>query len=213
MTERGMLFSGPLVRAILDGRKTETRRPVTASSSRAIDGDGRAASWPDLSNCVGDETLFTMVDDDHAHDGNGERWISPHWKAGERIWVLETHAPKYFDDGSTAYAADWTVNAADVVNPPKWTPSIHMRREHSRINLLVTEVSAERIQDITWQGARAEGVGTGREGFRYHRVLVDQFQLLWDQIYRDRVNAAGEDLGLGWTANPWVWTIKFEVVA
>lgn len=230
--ERGMPFSGPLVRAILDGRKTETRRPVTRSSSRVVDGDGRKASWPDLSNCVGDETLFTTVDDDLAPDGIGERWVSPQWEAGEKIWVRETWLPIGTGaDGSVLVrfnadsmgvrfdsdkAREWMSMERERASKRKrrrkgnW-PSIHMPKWASRIDLLVTDVRAERVQDITEAGALAEGIQCGvLESIQAERRA---FANLWDQIYRDRVNGAGESLGLGWAANPWVWLIKFEVVS
>lgn len=83
----------------------------------------------------------------------------------------------------------------------KGRPSIFMPRWASRISLLVTDVSAERVQDITDMGALHEGISTN-EG----KPLRDAFQMLWDQINGKREGAA-------WGANPWVWVIKFEVIS
>lgn len=204
MAERPILFSGPLVRAILDGRKTETRRLVTRGTSRVGRGkfedlDLSAAYRPDVHH-----PLESTNADLEVPRGLGTSRIYARISTDYVLYVRESYAPRYFDDGSHAYAADWTGAAADLVTEPKWTPSIHMPEAAARISLRVTEVLAERLQEIDEAGAQAEGFAHEPcpSGLRVSSRA--QFQLIWDSIY------SGEQ---AWAADPWVWRIKFEVIS
>ena len=182
MKERPILFSGPLVRAILEGRKTQTRRLVKPQPDGQPIVDASDGAW--------------YVD--------GGMWCRrcPFGAPGDRLWVRESFCPRYFDNGAPAFAADWTGESADCVSKPKWTPSIHMPRALSRIDLEVTAVRVERLQDITEEDAAAEGVHPmprpPRSGGPSHRC---SFEVLWDEINGYRA---------AWASNPWVWVVEFR---
>lgn len=194
MKERGMIFNDEMVRAILGGNKTQTRRIVEEKFY------GRA---------VAAELLAKHC---------------PYGQPGDRIWVRETYRVhgKATDVATLVYRASvrnsWTEQThrvpAEVCNKPvseKWTPSIHMPRWASRILLEITNVRVERLNDISECDARDEGVPpagsllpdhpgtflTPNGDFAMAKVA---FQRLWESIY-------GEE---SWSANPWVWVIEFE---
>jgi hypothetical protein len=225
--ERPILFSAPMVRALFDGTKTQTRRAVKP----------RDLAWMD------------------EHQGlrelcNAER--CPYGQPGDRLWVKETfahwHAPELFGGrmiptvafragsqvrrpppGPSVPLDQWPLGWSDDVKPAalKWTPSIHMPRRFSRITLEITDVRVQRLQEITEADAVAEGVapnwcgplgkgpnGTGTEGWlgdswiHYGRSVDDEpahsgresFESLWNFI-----NGAG-----AWAANPWIWALTFK---
>jgi hypothetical protein len=203
--ERPILFSAPMVRAILDGTKTQTRRVVTVpwhKSTRALPYE---PYWVDDDG----ELLFC---DEYGDYHTATRCMAPYGHPGDRLWVRETHAPAYFDDGRPGFRADWTGAAADVVPEPKWKPSIFMRRHDSRITLDVTSVRIERLHKITAEDARAEGVQLGVQmpcrvnGEPGTVVIFDPikaYAVLWDSIN-------GKRPGCAWADNPWVWRVAFE---
>lgn len=131
MKERPILFSAPMVRAILDGRKTQTRRVVKLRNGQYMPPSEKA-------------------------DINGWRQMlrnCPYGQPGDRLWVRETHFDaKRLNEGRILYRADGDVSRFG------WTPSIHMPRSASRITLEVTGVRVERLQDISEADAVAEGV-------------------------------------------------------
>lgn len=192
--ERGMIFNDEMVRAILGGNKTQTRRIVEEKFY------GRA---------VAAELLAKHC---------------PYGQPGDRIWVRETYRVhgKATDVATLVYRASvrnsWTEQThrvpVEVCNKPvseKWTPSIHMPRWASRILLEITNVRVERLNDISECDAGAEGVPpagsllpdypetflTPKGDFAMAKVA---FQRLWESIY-------GEE---SWNANPWVWVIEFK---
>lgn len=192
--ERPILFSGAMVRAILDGRKTQTRRIV---KDRHID-----AAPP---------VAFFQFLRDHC----------PYGQPGDRLWVRETWAqPAALDPGPTVYRADYSASVpAGFENVPPadaiaWKPSIHMPRAACRLVLEVTGLRVERLQDITYDDAIAEGMfdpgsirdtypPTGETGEQLGRRLKHpqrSFALLWEEL-----NGAG-----AWDANPWVWVVEFR---
>ncbi|WP_455826569.1 hypothetical protein [Pseudomonas graminis] len=200
--ERPILFSAPMVRAILEGRKTVTRREVKKQAAL----DCLAAGF---------EPAFLAL------PGNAD--LCPYGKPGDRLWVRETWYCDHFevmrgpylkpddldigealDDGTLVYAADGlTPYEADQ---PIWRPSIHMPRWASRILLEVTKVRVERLQDISRADIRAEG-------------LQCPLELASDDVspnYRDWYPAAWRELwestGGNWEANPWVWVVEFKRV-
>lgn len=186
MTERGMIFSAPMVRALLDGRKTQTRRPVKVPEKSQKMRSMHGGVW--LPNSAGEDV-----------------WInSPYGVHGDRIWVRETLTAK---DEFMVYAADFgRIDCGDMDWPSctekrKTIPSIHLPRLYSRITLEITEVRVERVQEISHEDAVAEGVAL-IEGapLRNQRLTVPQhiFAHLWDSIYGS------------WDANPWVWVYGFK---
>ncbi|ELZ9401814.1 hypothetical protein PJ699_004774 [Klebsiella pneumoniae] len=199
ITERGMIFNGEMVRALLDGRKTQTRRPIKWKQTRFTEIGERedGSKWP------------WSEDAEHACDF----WHPcPFGAVGDRIWVREAFRvhSRATDVATLVYKASernsWTEQTRRVpvavcnkpATPEKWTPSLHMPRWASRILLEITGVRVERLRSMSQDDARAEGViaasGPMEAGLA--------FRELWDSIY-------GEE---SWKANPWVWVIEFKRV-
>jgi hypothetical protein len=205
MSEKPIIFNIDMVRAILDGRKTQTRRickPLTLNYPK------------------------------HAYpDETPEQWLArwnykPLYQVGDILYVRETWAEVTslsdpFHSGGNALAAgidSWFYYKADNKKLPngfKWHPSIHMPKGAARIRLRVTDVKPERVQEITEDDAIAEGIGglfldeiAYSDNPKYEvpmerqTLATDQFELLWNSIYDER--------GQGWDKNPWVWKITFE---
>jgi hypothetical protein len=195
MSEKPILFSGPMVRAILDGRKTQTRRVLKPQP----EADG----------------LYHDMKAAH----RALRWLK-----GDRLWVREAFAIGFDydaedkpigDEPKLFYAATNAVRWFDTEtdewrDAPRWKPSIHMPRWASRITLEVTGVKVERLQDISDADARAEGVERDSDGWRDYLEPSTQccataktsFLTLWD-----RINGPGS-----WEANPWVVAVAFRVL-
>ena len=189
MTERPILFNGDMVRAILRGQKTQTRRPVKPQ--------------PDM---VRPRKRFD--------DARWKSWSCPLGKPGDRLWVRETFA--YEPDFGVAYRAD-EGDEFPGMERQKWTPSIHMPRALSRITLEITDIRVERVQDISEEEARAEGIEAldGRfvsadlcDTARWYDMSMGDarciYAHLWDALY-----AAYR---LGWSVNPLVWVVTFKRV-
>jgi hypothetical protein len=206
MKERPILFSAPMVRAILDGRKTQTRRIVKDRRPWA------QQAIPKLTAFVpsADRSSFGMkvgYQGDPLAGHVGTIWC-PYGAPGDRLWVRETFGGD--DICGYAYRADHPEQKrfeGDGEQPDSpWRPSIHMPRAASRILLEVTDVHAERLQDISEDDARAEGVeafARDAEGDCWtdgkHRTALEY---LWGQIN-------GPD---SWARNPWVWVVGFQRV-
>lgn len=199
MTERPILFSGEMIRALLAGRKTQTRRPV--KQRPVLDSYNEIGSW----DGPGEEDEYTLS-------------LCPYGKPGDTLWVREA-----WGIGGSGYLVDPTLNyRADGAQRPLdpdlnhmrpevakvfakgWRPSIHMPRWASRITLQVTDVRVERVQDISEEDARAEGVIEEPVYCAKHGRLACSFAILWDSIHK-------EGSGFSWDQNPWVWVVKFEV--
>jgi hypothetical protein len=180
MKERPILFSGPMVQAILDGQKTQTRRVVNEK-------------WlPIIEEClrVNGKWAWSTID----HD-----LTTPYGQVGDRLWVRETFSELH---EGVAYRA--TAPNACLKNT-KWKPSIFMPRWASRITLEITDVRVERLKDITEDGAVSEGVkyyiASGAKQAP-EMSMVAQFSELWNSINEKR--------GYGWDTNPFVWVIEFK---
>ncbi|HAV0413641.1 TPA: hypothetical protein JFW75_003465 [Salmonella enterica] len=197
MKERGMIFNGEMVRAILDGRKTQTRRPIKWKQTRFTEMAERddGSLWPWAEDC----------------ERGGDIWFAcPFGEVGDRIWVRETWA----EAGASApdlklYRANYPDHVpAHYENVPpaeeiRWTPSIHMPRWASRITLEITAVHVERLNAISEEDAQAEGVQPAcYEITPPEAAYRVSFGEVWRSIY-------GEE---SWAANPWVWVIKFKRV-
>ncbi|HBT1581033.1 hypothetical protein H5904_25655 [Klebsiella pneumoniae] len=231
MKERGMIFNGEMVRAILDGRKTQTRRPIKWKQTRFTEIGEREddSKWP------------WSEDAEHACDF----WHPcPFGAVGDRIWVRETWSDVNLDGApAVAYRADDEVYDlmeneslldedgafnyqdtrvskyqfaawhSDLISgiEGNWRPSIHMPRWASRILLEITNVRVERLNSMHDVDAMREGIQNlttcshsdfGIPGVVNAQHPVRAFQLLWESIY-------GTD---SWHANPWVWVIEFKRV-
>lgn len=205
MAEKPILFNTEMVRAILDGRKTQTRRLVK--------------------NIPLHEPYFEVVDGmPYACDGEGE-WhpaveFSP-IQEGDVLYVRETWADiPETAPGNLHYRADATQADLDWLREEgwKWRPSIHMPKEAARLFLRVTGVRCERLRDITAMDAFNEGTGRlflddiaygdkdyGCDVDDEYGLAREQFARLWESTLKK------SDLDrYGWEANPWVWMIEFE---
>jgi hypothetical protein len=216
VTERPILFSGAMVRAILDGRKTQTRRVVKLVGSDVIEervvGSGEATSevsWP--------------FDTTWADGDDGSPWYAcPYGEPGDRLWVRETWA----HDGSKApplYRASWQCKrdypgVPCEHGPDRWRPSIHMPRWASRITLEVTGVRVERLQAISEADAIAEGVERAdvvinghNEGTRYRDYTGPNDPSEWFNSARASFRSLWECINGpdSWEVNPWVWCVEF----
>ncbi|MGH1450254.1 MAG: hypothetical protein ACRBBM_12665 [Pseudomonadaceae bacterium] len=182
--EKPILFSAPMVLAILEGRKKVTRRVL-------IDGERLESIFPsDYSESE------AMVELNNLKLGLSWWARCPYGKPGDRLWVREAHFLNGRDPGcEVIYRADplpcWEGEEQEI----RWRPSIHMHRWASRILLEVTEVRVERLQDISEDQAQAEGAYTDPACPAY-----DAFAQLWQSI-----NGAGS-----WESNPWVWVVDFK---
>jgi hypothetical protein len=216
MTDRPILFSGPMVRALLEGRKAQTRRVLRKQPHSDFD------AW-------------------HLPEVSGPDWVQEHriaegfdaarlpYVLGDRLWVREAHAivPRTAyrcsegveqvlrpddDHDAAIFRCGWVRSA------PRWRPGIHMPRWASRLTLTVTDVRVQRVQDITPEDARDEGVERRSKSVRqmwlfgadkaereaiYLRACAWEYKQLWNSLNAKR--------GYGWDTNPWVTVITFTV--
>lgn len=234
MKERPILFSAPMVRAILEGRKTQTRRimkvqppdetykfstlcDTTAREERKHIGAHHFAKYDGFKQL--DSTAF---------------FRSPYGYKGDRLWVRENFAYVSCDEnekgalpwgtheiypledyGASHYSIRYAATEKEMDWESGWRPSIHMPRWASRITLEITNIRVERLQDISEEDAKAEGVTQFSSIGAEQRIACDTknrsqadspytlaFASLWSEI-----NGAES-----WNANPWVWVVEFKVV-
>ncbi len=207
MTERGMIFNAEMVRALLSGRKTQTRRIMKVQPE---------------SNQLGlmlitDSTKHSDIGKYHWGESNAtgnhvrsKLFSCPFGAVGDRIWVRETFNSFWVTDeeieeiqediSKAADLCDYKADYPDSSQPAEgWTPSIHMPRWASRILLEITDVRVERLQSITL-GDICKEVGCGLYDFRPATYGFQVWEELWKSIY-------GAE---SWNSNPWVWVIKFK---
>lgn len=183
-----ILFNTDMVRAILDGRKTVTRRMV---KSKQYMGLGEKAPLECLESVI--HRYANMSDADVINMN-----YKPPYQPGDILYVRETW--NKCGDGYR-YKADWEKD--DIADITKWRPSIHMPKEATRIWLKVTDVRVEQLQEITEEQAQAEGCNSGM--LTGPCTARGQFENLWNFTHKN------SDLArCGWKANPWVWVIEFE---
>jgi hypothetical protein len=202
--ERPILFSAPMVRALMAGTKTQTRRVVK----------GAPTDWAPMQPQVFAPTVIDRHGDEQpgpdaygAGNEDGDCWIRcPYGEPGDRLWVRESWA-RDDEDGQVMYRADigheacadaWEQGRIEGVPRYKWKPSIHMPRRICRLVLTLESVRVERLNDISRGDAMAEGCPFQNmaEGPDPRQWYAD----LWDQI-----NGQGS-----WNANPWVWVLAFS---
>lgn len=198
MKERPILLNAEMVRAVLDGRKTQTRRVMKVQPHAGV------------RNSVFVKSCF--------EDGHGKELVCPFGAVGDRLWVRETFNGFWLDDDDIqeikdgiskaselcSYRADYTDGSQAFEG---WTPSIHMPRWASRITLEITGVRVERLQDISRADAIAEGgpqshpsIDAVSQDYGFPDFSRSWFGQTWCSIY-------GEE---SWQANPWVWVIEFK---
>jgi hypothetical protein len=224
MKERPILFSGPMVRAILEGRKTQTRRVVMPQPSEdwcpevgiyvptMVDRHGEEYPGPEVFG-ASDESEGRVC---HYGEPGDHLWVKETWQARE-IECTGIDGYAYAADGAflpikpTREAADnWVIANDNGKHGRNWRPSIFCFRWVSRILLDVAEIRVQRLQSISEEDAKAEGVepfvtvGTEREKEWYPEGYRANYKLLWDKLNKKR--------GFGWDINPWVWSITFKRV-
>jgi hypothetical protein len=228
MRERPIIFNVDMVRAVLDGRKTQTRRIMRVQPDSAgfesrfiIDSTKRSeiGKW-----CWAEPGVFV-------NPRRSALFPCPFGEIGDRLWVRETWMADAPRDGTWGDVEFYGCKGSPLSMIPEryrtpehcihragwvghemvgWTPSIHMPRWASRITLEITGVRVERLWDISEDDAKAEGckfvplrfkTGT-REVEEMGHTAIFQFGTLWESIYGDE----------NWQANPWVWVIEFKRV-
>ena len=211
-----ILFNTDMVRAILDGRKTVTRRTVKykySNTEMKMRADKYGTCLIEIRKDIEGET--------HGKNPDGSTWHTllpyieknPPYRKSDILYVRETwqeYSPGF--DNLFIYKADYTDGSVNV----KWHPSIHMPKGAARIWLKVTDVRVERLQDITNEQILGEGANKAiinhlikqmpEETEEYIRTAyLTEWSWLWDSTIRK------SDIALyGWDANPWVWVIEFE---
>ena len=224
MVERPVLFTGPMVRAILEGEKTQTRRPVKpqpipeCASMMDCGFDVKTDKEIFGGRDKAGRALYPFPVADHSFV---PEILCPYGKPGDVLWVRETwsHAKQPAGDRAVPPRLmnpryPWDIRyRADDCGPSggRWRPSVHMPKWACRIRLLVTGVRVERVQEISSVGARAEGAdcrtdlswdGTTDDPLFYEKGHLAGFVDGWDSIY-----AKGD---FAWAKNPWVWVVTFE---
>ena len=202
MSEKPILMSSPMVRAILEGRKTQTRR---VAKKQPISGDVKPTKDDGIWSSQTERSVVSY-------------FSCPYGQPGDRLWVRETFqhtcdvkgdaCVRYKADGKAMHSwandsgeGDWVKVSGECVpvDNPHWKPSIFMPRWASRITLELTAVRVERVQDIGEDDAIAEGIE--RDAMC---GPLSWYQTLWDSINAKR--------GFGWAVNPWVWVIEFRKI-
>lgn len=215
--EKPIIFKSEMVRAILNGTKTQTRRVIKPqpSQDRTLYGQSEGVDWKDRDVEIGIRKLR------HRHNWTPSEIAErcPYGQPGDRLWVRETFSHygngcvglepvvahvKYKADGVSMDRGSWPDFDAAIQrswwNTGRfvWTPSIHMPRWASRINLEITGIRVEPVQEIGSGDAITEGV-VPFDGVASHDEAEG-----WDPINEKR--------GYGWAENPWVWVVQFKVV-
>jgi hypothetical protein len=199
--EKPIPFSTEMVRAILEGRKTMTRRVIKPQPPEGI------------GPIVGPEMFEPAITDKYGelkegkpifgvYDEWGEWGTKCPYQPGDTLWVREAWAE---DSGKYYYKASG--DCGDRCG--KWRPSIHMPREAARIFLTVKNVRVERLQDITPYDAWNEGCRIGNS-FPWEQHIPELQQQCRDVVFRGLWDSIYEKRGFGWDANPWVWVIEFK---
>ena len=186
MSEKPILFNTEMVRAILEGKKTVTRRLI---KPRYKEDEG--GFEVDTNRTTGERWVEKIDWDGGSFDE--QRYVKPPFRIGDVLYVREAWADGY--DGYI-YRADDKMGDKSVI---KWHPSIHMPKNAARIWLKVKDIGVEQLQDMTIDDVSHEGISIA-QGFK-------DFIRVWDST----INESDKDK-YGWDANPWVWAIYFEVI-
>jgi hypothetical protein len=209
--EKPILFSAEMIKAILDVRKTQTRRIMNpqpylepGTMKIAIGEDVPTAYWHWKDEWWWSDIQPSLVEK------------CPYGKVGDMLWMRETWRTheKYNDlaprnlpeDAPIQYKADLSLTGSVGVYA-KWRPSIFMPKWASSITLQINDVKVERLQDITLDGILAEGCPIEHRPEKCNgmgHAVYGWFEYLWDSINKKR--------GYGWGTNPWVWAIKFSLI-
>lgn len=192
MKERGIIFNTEMVKAILDGRKTVTRRPVKYDECDVYI-YGRPTGKKDKVYRLkknGSKKPF-FINDLNMNVYNLKDFC-PFGQIGDRLYVRETALYWRTNDGIDKVAA-FKADGYCLEDNEQWSPSIHMPKKFARIWLEITDIRVERVQDITEEQA-------GKEGMKYSMLISskNRFAATWNSTYKN------------WNENPWVWVIEFK---
>lgn len=203
MAERPIIFSGPMVRAIIEGRKTQARRVVKDANGAFWD---HAAYRPAV---IGGKVDHWLCSNGTKTTECAPRPVCPYGAPGDRLWVREKWRP------AQVSGAAWYAEVCGDSEHDRWRSPIHMPRWASRLTLEVVSVRVERLQEISDKDAKAEGISpVGKwhgtySGLSYESRGFDAdddrhrspFAALWDSINAKRHP---------WASNPWVWVVEFR---
>ena len=193
MKEYPLLLKSEMVRAIFEGRKTQTRCPIVPQPMNIIAG-----------NLNKEKEVYCQFED-------GDKLINCPWGVGDRLWVKETWAVHVAWNDTSPSQIEIPNHGIQIwykSSPPKpptigkWRSSIYMPRWASRITLEITNIRVERIREISEEDAQQEGIDfyqvspEGNGSYRY------PFEMFWDSLYDKK--------GYGWDKNPWVWVREFR---
>lgn len=218
MKERPILFSTPMILALLDGRKSMTRRIVSKSgwleqfSKVDLERDVEVAMEPD-------DKIKLLKGLCASFDG-GEWVVKSKWEVGDILWVRETFSDPQLYDGHEpdfVYRADGEIQQH---GHGKWKPSIFMPKEACRIRLEIIGIKVERVQDISEVDARREGIYKEHEGFNnwYKNYLFDIKKQNTPAMFKSDPIASFKSLWQSingvesWESNPFVWCISFKII-
>lgn len=242
MTERGMIFNAEMVRAVLDGSKTQTRRIIQSPAKNMQATGQKVIDYREPGDKWYGEHVFSMRNQSGTWcDYTKEQFLAkcPFGAVGDRLWVRETWMPDAPRDGTWADVEFYGCKGSPLSMIPEryrkpehcihraswegsemvgWTPSMHMPRWASRITLEITSVRVERLNGISEEDAAAEGVGSA-VWFAGKGVPEEQWTSLGEHgAYRaSHINSFAtlwESIygADSWQANPWVWVIEFKRV-
>ena len=192
-----ILFNTEMVRAILEDRKTVTRRVVKPQYGGTLEVHDDLGGIPCLSERCGSLC----------------RGLKPPYYPGDILYVRETWAPGY-EIPHMKIPYSYKADNNDFVTP-RWHPSIHMPREAARIFLRVKDVRVDRLQNIDYAGCKAEGIWDDYKTYseQYHDVLAKKaYPVVFSELWDSTIKPADYAL-CGWEANPWVWVIEFKRIS
>jgi hypothetical protein len=230
MTDKPIIFSAPMIRALLEGRKTQTRRVLKPQPPEWVHED-QSPGYSCMTPPGHIEFRGHYIDPEGVDRGPAAKFIKLPHATGDRLWVRESHAivPRLAYRGSIGtgtiqqrehptdgYSAALFRECFDRSSGGiRWRPSIHMPRWASRLTLVVTDVRVQRVQDISEADAVAEGCDPYMPGegiisppkhgdeYQYRPDYKAGFRAIWDSLNAKR--------GFGWDANSWVTATTFTV--
>lgn len=201
MADKPITLNSEMVKAILDGIKTQARQicKISVNENEPVAHEYCMYAEYPARNYKGVCAYF--LDRDGYYRGASQQRIFQ----GDTLWVRETYA-KCQNAERYVYKADCNGYAADVFLPGmKWRPSIHMPREAARLFLRVNNIRVEKLQDIDADGIRAEGLTSAAVHCGDMDIALKEWALYWNNTIKpDKLRY------YGWEANPWVWVIEFE---
>ena len=192
MKETPIIFSTPMVKAILESHKNQTRRVVKIKS-----GDYFATNKIIAGEVAADTRNY------YGFCSENEDYPCPYGRVGDLLWVRETWAVDPYANRPGHRKILFKTDMIDPDYPIKWKPSIHMFKKYARIWLEITDIRVERLQDIRTGDILKEGTPRVSKSNDPWEAIFEDFEKLWDSINGKKHP---------WKSNPWVWAIEFKRV-